>query len=852
MDELSKELARLRKQYPSAAPKNVSHETGGDDVQAEIKLAMEQVGAPEVEDDLSVELAALRQNVHQEEAAPEIPLTARFLEKTLAADPQQAQAYWQRKIAEANPGRDLRVEADPTTGFGTNFQIKNPYGKVVGETDPQTDRHGFSLGETLKDTLVDLPGDFARGGISNAIRGLGVLAAPETFGASLPVAMAASGALEGGMEAARQKIGQWAGVNTEMNPGMIGVNAALGAAVPGMGAAWKAIRGVPGTAIKGAAPGVAQAGVKAATEGIEEGAETAAKAAAKDLPKDFVEGMVGKAKDIVNNPVFANIGETAKKMAKDLTDDIPDRGVATNLTAHQKLVAKSLGSVFDKTTLGAITPRSLMVAMDEFTPEEQMFAAQTVKKVGAVYRPANEIVENEIHYLKFARLQEKLDAAKTALAANPEDEELQAVASQLATKFRTMMRSSGSPPAAPEALSPFAAVDDGFDDIVDTLNRDWGASVERGLKTKLGQEITDYVRDLAERGGGTGAEWAKVSKMLNAAEYNPVTGNPRTTVAKSLGRTFKDLRQYAEEKVKESIPEYSDLRERMWKSLLMENARRGGKLTEMLRDFSVMSLADDGVEALTSGNISAVGRIVGGLVRASVGNPKMVNYIVGGLRKLGALEPGADVLGIAAKTARGVMKTGAAAAPAAAKAAASATAENAATGAATAAVESALKKGNEEQITRYLLGDPKLTQTFLGLMQNYFRTRRKSAPEFETDTQEVESMFPEESEPFDGIHIPRPGVPQNAIEAFLPPSKDQQIAAATGLQSVQNEVILDPQEKAMYENGVWTNAGLDEMERMNALANVTSSGRVVLPERVLAGQDDPRIRRAHQRRGFGL
>jgi len=158
------------------------------------------------------------------EAHPDVSLGSRLMFKNFGADQDAGVKYLSRE----NPGLEFKKE-------NRDIIVRKPGDAQWRRLDPS----GLSLtsfegikeaGRDLGDVAFDVPAAIGQGALTAAA---GVGAGAATGGtAAIPAAMATSGASGAGIEAVRQGIGKYFGVNEEMDPTQIGISGALGTVSP--------------------------------------------------------------------------------------------------------------------------------------------------------------------------------------------------------------------------------------------------------------------------------------------------------------------------------------------------------------------------------------------------------------------------------------------------------------------------------------------------------------------------------------------------------------------------------------------------------------------------------------------
>jgi hypothetical protein len=164
------------------------------------------------------------------EMHPDIDTTTRAVIKNLSAGDVEAEFKYLKKN---HPNLDFKQDSQG------NIVAKRPDEQMWRQLDPQ----GFQLRDLPQDLLdvaYDIPAGVGQGALTASA---GLAAAPTVVG-SIPAAMAASGGSGAGLEYIRQKLGQAAGLEQEVDQGQVGLAGGIGALIPaafGTGATAKQI-----------------------------------------------------------------------------------------------------------------------------------------------------------------------------------------------------------------------------------------------------------------------------------------------------------------------------------------------------------------------------------------------------------------------------------------------------------------------------------------------------------------------------------------------------------------------------------------------------------------------------------
>lgn len=153
-----------------------------------------------------------------EEMHPLITAKDRFVIQNFANKPEVGVEYLQKKYP------DLQVKLDPKDG---RMLMKTPTEKEFRVLDPNT---GFFSSDFLNDAS-----DLAYSGLATGLQT--AASVPGALVGSVPGAIAAGGATGAGLEALRQKLGQYYGLPQEVSGKDVLTSGAVGAAIPAAGAA---------------------------------------------------------------------------------------------------------------------------------------------------------------------------------------------------------------------------------------------------------------------------------------------------------------------------------------------------------------------------------------------------------------------------------------------------------------------------------------------------------------------------------------------------------------------------------------------------------------------------------------
>lgn len=153
-----------------------------------------------------------------EEMHPVVTQADRFLIQNFSNAPDVGLSYLQKKY----PGLEGKMDES-----GKRILIRTPGEKAFRVVDPNT---GFLSSDILNDAS-DVAYDAVATGVQTAA------SVPGLIVGSVPGAIAAGGVSGAGLEALRQKLGQTLGLPQEINNQDVVASGALGAALPGAGAA---------------------------------------------------------------------------------------------------------------------------------------------------------------------------------------------------------------------------------------------------------------------------------------------------------------------------------------------------------------------------------------------------------------------------------------------------------------------------------------------------------------------------------------------------------------------------------------------------------------------------------------
>jgi len=230
-----------------------------------------------------------------DEMHPDIDFKTRAIYKNFGNDPEASFNYLQKKLPNLNFKKDA----------SGNVLAKKPEEREWRRLDEK----GFGL-QDISDSVYDIGSGFAEG-TAAVLGGLaaGTLAIPSGPGAvvaGLTGGAAAGAAAGGGLEALRQKIGTWSGIDQDLNYDDIKTSSAFGAVSPillGTGAGSKVL-------LKEAAKKLGPNATKEAVEAL-----------AKQLGKTQ-RGLLGQTKDAVAPRVGEQISGIKSKFLKRASENI--------------------------------------------------------------------------------------------------------------------------------------------------------------------------------------------------------------------------------------------------------------------------------------------------------------------------------------------------------------------------------------------------------------------------------------------------------------------------------------------------------------------------------------------------
>lgn len=222
-----------------------------------------------------------------EEKHPEITLKQRAIVKNLAQSPETGAAFLQQE------------------GFETQLKNGNIYVRRPGELSFKAlDPSGFDV-QDITDVAYDIPAGVATGAATAAGGLVG----------NIPGAIASGAASAGGLEALRQKLGQYAGIPQDVSGKDVGVSAALGGVSP-------LLFGTGATAAQIAKAGISpQSQRSLVTRGIEKSFPTIARGTS-GVPKEAIQTYMQRTPEvealIAEGPdAAANLSEQTHRQIQD-------------------------------------------------------------------------------------------------------------------------------------------------------------------------------------------------------------------------------------------------------------------------------------------------------------------------------------------------------------------------------------------------------------------------------------------------------------------------------------------------------------------------------------------------------
>jgi hypothetical protein len=313
-----------------------------------------------------------------------------------------------------------------------------------------------------------------------------------------------------------------------------------------------------------------------------------------------------------------------------------------------------------------------------------------------------------------------------------------------------------------------------------------------GAEVKQGKMLLESLNEITEQGGATVAQLDAIQDLHNTLEYTQI-GNTRTTVGKSMGSAFGQVRGDLKAMLEQGAPELAASKERFSAAATVVQGRVGRHMSELMRSAQTgrfMRDAFDDLMRMPAGE--KPGAIVRSLAHLGLSNPKNLNTIMARTRQVNL--------------------------------------------AVTKPLDSFYKhltvmgpKAAEE----FLKNNPKLVEP---LMEGMILTLRASHKDSdigpmvqemakgamgggEADAaalSELEGMLP-------------PMVMNNPMDEFQEIDTDEKLKNQTGLQSIQDGKITDPGERQQFYQRIMVNPNISEQERMKILGNLYNEGQLTMP-----------------------
>jgi len=313
----------------------------------------------------------------QDERAREgadVGFLTRFVAKNFANSPESAAKY----VKKQNPDASVTIEDG-------EVMIQRPGEEYAKRLDPK--------GVDLQD-VTDLAYDVPAGLLSSAATAAGAVAGAPTVVGAVPAAVGAGAASSAALEALRQKIGQWAGIDQEISGRDVAISGAVGAASPVMFGAGNAV-GVKEIAKTASKMGGDEVAAKAALEKASKGA--LGQLREKVFPK------LGAMSSGLNEDVIVNY-----KKAPEYFDDIAAKNegyrisedmIANTSDAMRSRISQAgdaLGDALDQT--GRIPTAPIRQPLDELVARYKALQSSGTLDTPQTQRDL-EAVENEIKLL---------------------------------------------------------------------------------------------------------------------------------------------------------------------------------------------------------------------------------------------------------------------------------------------------------------------------------------------------------------------------------------------------------------------------------------------------------------------
>lgn len=311
----------------------------------------------------------------EDQPHPDISWSQRAIVKNFAQSPETGAAYLNKE------------------GFETEIKDGNIYVRKPGEKDFKAlDPSGFDLQD-----ITDMGYDVAAGvgtGVATAASGLAGAAATAPAGGvgAIPAAMAGGAASNAGLEALRQKFGQYMGIPQEVSGRDVAVSGAVGALSPvlfGTGATAGQIAKL--AALKGMAPEVlAQTQRSMVTKGVEKAFPTIAAATSGKTTKAIQTYMARKPEV---DALIQEGPDAAANVAEETAAQVKTAFFEKKRDVGQKMAVQIKGS------------DNLIPTSDLFTPLEDRYAS-----LAGSQRATTPSGQAELEALR-----QEIDALKTGL-----------------------------------------------------------------------------------------------------------------------------------------------------------------------------------------------------------------------------------------------------------------------------------------------------------------------------------------------------------------------------------------------------------------------------------------------------
>lgn len=503
---------------------------------------------------------------------------SRLTVKNLGNDTASSVAYLQKQ----------HPDAEFSIGAGDQILAKKKGDTKWGVLDPNTPILSMA-------TLKDLPQDI--GDIGYDVLGgtaQGVATAAGGLAAGLPGAMAGGSASGAGIEAIRQKLGQMAGVNKDVNLGDVGVSAAIGAAAPlvfgtGAGAkdAAKYLSGEGGSLASKLASAVRQ---RDAAKIIGETAGKALTQADKDLAlRELINqqsGWLGRMGKAALPAMTGTTSEEAASLAKKLPeiDKIYNEGIDAHLeekagdlvkglSAYQKDVRDRFGEAIQNAK-GDLDISDVYSKLAGHVDALKQKAESGAKFAKSDYQDAAAIIEN---YLKRDVIDPVTGETKRAVVTTMSPQDLMDLKNALSSEAEFSAKGGvksleGRPPVSQQTIGAVrdfikgigGKIDSAVDDVAKTTGNEGIRSEYRVMKdiqrefepllrkdpvegvdkllTKYSKQTTRgtqrRIENMGQRIGfdiANEADTLRLAKKFAEPAWTPVSGGGATSTGKVLG-----------------------------------------------------------------------------------------------------------------------------------------------------------------------------------------------------------------------------------------------------------------------------------------------------------------------------